>query len=232
MDVYLLLIILVFAILVATLRLRQDRPYISYLPVVLGTVFVLYSFFALPWISFTPLSYFTEGVLGEVGQEIAPDVLEHLFRWANWEDASRVLKFVMSVGYIPGWALVFAIPSTAILVRATIVVVGLVGFLTVLWLPISFAVRNPSITRSLAFGQSLIAVMSALLLLSQMPTIDAWGTTGSFALGLVALTVGAQMGYGVWVAWFGLILVAAGALLSIVPVSGATQYADPMDGYI
>lgn len=217
MILYLSLILGAFGATTWALRSAGERS--SPMPLrglaAVGAVLVLGSFVMMPWVIFTPLSYMLDGMLPDLLQAYAPDVLGRLLRWMGKGSVGWGVTLISSIGYIPGWLLVLLIPSRAIAVRLVIALVGLIGLMSLGGSLTSLVVRHAALQRALGWVQGGTGIVGALLLLGQMPAIDAWGSTGTFAPGLLALASGAQMGPGVWVAWVGLLLVGAGSLLGL-----------------
>jgi hypothetical protein len=124
-------------------------------------------------------------------------------------------SIVQWLGGIPGWLLFFVIPTFSLWLRLTLVLVGITGLVGFTWAWLVELIPSESLRH---WGWRIVASMSllsALLLLFQMPTIETWGSTETFLPGLLAWWGMAQIGEGVWVTWVGLVLLGVGSLLEL-----------------
>lgn len=176
--------------------------------VLLGCIF-------LPWVAFVPLVYVELDFGADFFLEYAPGVATWLLRFIGQRGLGVVFSLVQRFGSIPAWLLVLLMPTTSIWVRVVILLVGLTGSLSIVWFLASLFSHNESIQRVLTGTQAFSAFLAAFLLLFQMPTIDAWGSTGTFLPGLLVIATGARMGSGVWAAWLGLLILGVGSLLTL-----------------
>lgn len=175
----------------------------------LGAALILFSFFRLPWVSFSFIKYIDLG--SELLKELLPDLLGSLFEELGVKQITRLVSWLLA-GYLPGSWLWLLMPSAKLFVRLVILLVGIVGAISGIWNLLCIVVPTGTVRRRMGKLQAIFGFLAALLLLLQMPTIDAWGTTKSFLPALFALLMGAQLAYGVWVAWLGLLLVGISGL--------------------
>jgi hypothetical protein len=179
------------------------------LPAALGGVMILSSFITMPWIRFAPLDYLTE-VVPDMLWVRAPELLSVLIRWLGHTGVAKLVSLFSSIGFLPGWLAMFLMPTKDIGIRTLIFLVALTGLLGAVWFLLSLFIRHRALCRGMGGFCALASFVVALLLLLNAPTLDAWASKGAFLPGLLALISGAHMGYGVWVAWVGLLLLGAG----------------------
>lgn len=217
------------ALIVWTLQGIASKPDVVHarVPTFVGAFLVITSFTSMPWVHFAPFNYLIDIGMGpDIFLEQASETIAFVFRHLGQKGVARLFSFIAWFGFIPGWALIFLIPSQAIFVRLVIALVGIVGVLSALWVPISLFIQNETIQRIIGVLQAIFAFLAAFLLLLQMPTIDAWGSKGTFMPGLITLMSGAQLGIGVWVAWIGLLLLGIGGLLGVTVANRANAVPD------
>lgn len=186
----------------------------SYLLSALGALVVLGGL-TTPWISFL----FLERVLNAIGpdwiSEILPDVISSILGWVGGSRIERLLSIVDQFGFIPGWALVVLIPAKSLMLRIVIVLVMLVGIITLLWFTVSLWLRHTTINRIMGSLQAVAGFGTAFLLLLQVPAIDAWGSKENMVAAMLNLISSAEMGWGVWLTWLGLIITGSGGILHV-----------------
>jgi hypothetical protein len=185
------------------------------LPAAVGAGLVLASFVTMPWVSFSPFGYLVH-IGPELIEDQVPGILTSLFRLLGHGETAKLMSRISDVASLPGWMLLFLMPTKNLWIRLVILLVGFTGLTGLFWFTVSLFIQNRTVRRSIGAIQSLMSFLVAVLLLLNMPTIDAWGSANSFIPDLITLVSGAHMGWGVWVAWIGLLLLGLGNLLDVL----------------
>ena len=216
MCLFILLLLVATIFIMWTLWGSGDQPdrFRLRLPAIAGSVMVFTSFLFMPWIKFAPIDYLIN-ILPDLIEDDVTNALAFLIKLLGQVRVAKLVTLITSIGYLPGWALIILMPTKSIMVRLTIFLVGLVGLVGLLWFPISLFIHKQTVFRTVSIVQAIISFLVALLLLFQTPMIEAWGSSGTFFPGLITLFSGVQMGFGVWVAWVGLLLLGLGNLFQI-----------------
>ncbi len=204
-------VLLSIGFIIWVLRLFQHQPRrAAQVLTLVGGLFTLGSFL-LPWVIFSPVSYLIK--LGPEGvNEGAPKVLAWLLQLLRQPGAAGVAEVIESIGGIPGWLLIVIIPTTNLWVRLIMILVVVSSVISLVWLLLSLAISS-SVTKVAGGLQTFFTFLTAILLLSQMPTLDAMGSEGNIYFRLLAVLAGGRMGYGVWLAFLGLMVLSVGGLI-------------------
>lgn len=184
------------------------------MPTLLGILLSLGSFIFLPWVTFSPISYFRK-ILPDLVREFAPGIIPLLLRLVGQDQIAWFLERLDALAGIPGWLLIAIIPTTNLVVRFALTLIPVVSGISLLWLPISLFVGSPDTRRVMGYLQALFGAIAALLLLIEMPVIHSLGSYGVFPLRLVMVLSGAKMTINVWWAWIGLVMIAMGGLVDV-----------------
>jgi hypothetical protein len=213
-------ILLAIALVTYSLNLAYREPsgMGARLPTIVGITLSLGSFVFLPWVKFSPVSYLVN-VEPEILSDYVSEVLALLLRLLGQTGVATILSLLESIGGIPGWLLVVVIPTSNWLTRFTLIMIPIVGGLSLLWLAFTLFVNRVAARRIFGMGQAIVALLTALLLLLQMPTIDAFGVAGNLPLRFLAVLSGARMSSSVWLAWLGLLLIGVGGLAEVIRVA-------------
>ncbi len=182
----------------------------------IGAAAVGFGFLSLPWLYFSWVEWLDLLVNFSEAAEFGAYLIERA-------GIVRALRFINQwgggiirwLGWIPGWALFFVIPTFSFWLRLTLILVGITGLASVSWSWIAVIIPSTSLQQ---WGWRMMAGLSlttALLLLTQLPAIESLGSAGTFLPGLAVWVSMVQMGWGVWVVWFGLLLLGAGSLLAL-----------------
>lgn len=182
------------------------------LPTVLGILITLGSFAFLGWVKLSPVGYMLD-VVADVLTKHFPDTLDLIPQILDSEGAKRVVSTILSLGGIPGWLLVIIIPTTDLFVRIILILVPFTAGMSLLWLPFSSIVESERVRRFASLGQAVTAFLVAILLLIQIPKIDALTNPENLFLRFLALIGGAQVGFATWLAWAGILLLGIGGLV-------------------
>jgi len=192
----------------------------------LGVFLPLGSFLFLPWVIFAPGQYLVNalsGVLPGYVLELVPRLLGLL----GLKEIERVLSWIESLGGAPAWMLVI-VPTFGWLLRLTLLLIPLLAGLGLLWLLLtSFLTPGAEVRRIVGLVQALLAGLVALLLLFEMPAIDSLHARGNVYLRTLVVLAGARLTPFVWLAWFGLMLLAVGGgieALHAQPAPPAPRY--------
>jgi len=183
------------------------------LPTLIGVIAVLGSFLWLPWLNFAPWQY--ARFVPDWAWDILPEVLRSLDNLLGSDALHRALSLLESFSALPGRWLIILIPTPDLWVRLVIGLPVMVAVLSMLWLLASPFIRLKVVTQFMGAWQVSSSFLAFVLLLLQVPNIDAWGTSGNFWLGLIALLTGAQMGFGVRASLAGLFFLILGGLREI-----------------
>jgi hypothetical protein len=217
-------ILLAIALVTYSLNLAYREPsgMGARLPTIAGITLSLGSFFFLPWVKFSPVSYLVN-VEPEILGDYVSEVLAFILRLLGQTGVAAILSLLESIGGIPGWLLVVVIPTSDWLTRLTLILVPITGGLSLLWLAFTLFVNPIAARRIFGIGQAIFALMTALLLLSQIPTIDALGISGNLPLRFLTVISGARMSSSVWLAWLGLLLIGVGGLAEVISASESSR---------
>lgn len=181
----------------------------------IGGLMVLGSFFFLSWVTISVLDL-----------SITPDIVETILEHRGMKKAAKLVSAFSKLVDIPGWLLLFPLFNTDFLSAILIVLVFLTGVAGFAWFPLSFLLPSAS-SRYIGMFLALISFGLAFFMLLRIPAIDALGTTGSFLPALIVFMFRIELAAGVWVAWFGLLLIGIGGLLELLPTHADTTYHIP-----
>lgn len=228
--------IVLFLVALATLVLAlkayagEQGGMATRLPAVVGASLVLFSFAFLPWAKFSPGSYVLD-LAPELLGDYLPKVLAELLKLLGAQGLAKVISLLEELIGVPAWLLLIGAWVTVLFVTPSgwplavaLALAPAVGLATFFWLAttVLFTVRSGA--RRTAGGiQAVIAGLSTMLLLAQMSAIDALGSAGTLAPRFLLALSGARMSSNVWMAWWGLVLIAVGGLLEAMAQAGARQ---------
>ena len=228
MITFLLAVISAIIVLVVTVRMAPDDPdgMAAHLPTLAGGVFFLASFVLLPWVSFAFLDYFIGGP--EIVSDAIPKALGALMNLLGQEALSALFGLFEKFGAIPGWLLPFVVaPFAGIWHGAALLLGPIVSSISLVWLTVLLIMKPGARVRCLlGWLQVAFAMLAWVLLLLEMPTIDAIGSHRNFAAHFFAVASGARMTGWVWFAWAGLLLLVIGGLLEAMGVFHQQRAAD------
>lgn len=190
------------------------------IPSLVGAMMVLGSFFFMPWLEFSPIRYLLDQV-PEALRDLLPSALGNLLKMFGQRAAGDVLELVAGLVALPGLALVFVIPSFDVFGRFVLILVPVVASISLFWFTLNIFLPPTSFGRVMGGLQTFFAFLTALLLLIEMPTLDALTLEQNLTFRFVAVLLGAHLGWGVWVAWVGLLLLGSGGLIEIMNQSVA-----------
>ena len=147
--------------------------------------------------------------------EAAPKALGFLLHLLGQEGLVALLGLLEKFGSIPGWLLPFVVaPFAGIWHGAALLLGPIVSSISLVWLTVLLIMKPGARVRCLlGWLQVVFAMLAWVLLLLEMPTIDAIGSHGNFAAHFFAVASGARMTSWVWFAWAGLLLLVIGGLL-------------------
>jgi len=182
------------------------------LPTFFGAAMVLASFFFLPWLEFSPMRYLLDQV-PEAFRDLLPGALGNLFKAFGQRAAGDAFEFILGLVGLPGWMLVFAIPSFDLFGRFVLILIPVVASISLFWFTLNIFLPPTSFGRVIGGLQTFFAFLAAILLLIEMPTLDALTLEQNLTFRFVAVLLGAHLGWGVWVAWVGLLLLGCGGLI-------------------
>ncbi len=195
-----------------TLPFWFQRGLIVRSPTIIGTILIVISFIFLPWIRFVPTEYLDNAWLQVLG-DFAPGILAQWLEWTGRSEVSRILNHLLGIGSIPAWVLFVFFVNSSFWVWGAFLAVACTGVLGIITLGLSF-LRPTCCLRALTnWLQAGFALLTAIWLLTQMPTIDALGNGTDLGFRLLLTLAGARLGEGIWLAWLGLILLVPGGLM-------------------
>lgn len=192
------------------------------IPSLAGAMMVLGSFFFMPWLEFSPIRYLFDQV-PEALRDLLPSALGNLLKMFGQRAAGDVLELLTGLVALPGLALVFVIPSFDVFGRFVLILVPVVASISLFWFTLNIFLPPTSFGRVMGGLQTFFAFLAALLLLIEMPTLDALTLEQNLTFRFVAVLLGAHLGWGVWVAWVGLLLLGCGGLIEIMNQSVASS---------
>lgn len=184
-------------------RFRRRVPHI------VGSLFIFSSFFFWGWVKFAPLD-FAINFIPDLFKDSAIGLIGWIFNLLGDAQISRLISWVTSIGSLPGWLLLIFIPTGQIFLRTLLLTIGLFSVLYLVWAPLSVVLAYSKIVRFINIALGSVAAGQAVSIFYLLPTIDSWGSAGTEWPGFLALVLGVQMGSGVWITWFGLLLIAVG----------------------
>jgi len=179
----------------------------------------------LPWVSFSLLDDLD--IVPPAVLETLPTAIEILADLLDVLPLSVVAWLLDRMTSLPGYMLFVAMPhfhlSAALAVAAPAIAAlfSLAAGLT------AFLAAGRLAGRIAGGLQLLVSITGLTLLLAELPCLDQWGTTGDFRSGVLAVSVGAGLDIGAWVAAAALVLMAVGALITLVEPAhspAATDY--------
>lgn len=217
MNCILFPLLIVAAVLVIwAIRLAQNGEgnFGFRIPSLAGAMMVLGSFFFMPWLEFSPIRYLFESV-PEALRDLLPSALGNLLKTFGQRAAGDVLELLTGLIALPGLALVFVIPSFDVFGRFVLILIPVVASTSLFWFTLNIFLPPTSFGRVMGGLQTFFAFLAALLLLIEMPTLDALTLEQNLTFRFVAVLLGAHLGWGVWVAWVGLLLLGCGGLIEV-----------------
>jgi hypothetical protein len=223
------------ATVIAALKLQAGEPggMATRLPAIIGACMVLFSFAFLPWAKFSPGSYVLD-LTPELLGDYVPKALTGILKLLGQQGLAKGVSLLESLVGIPAWILLLGVWPMALFVSPSywpmtlaLTLVPLVGVATIVWLAATLLFTIGSDARRKAGRvQAIAAAVSGLLLLAQMPVIDALGSAGTLVPRFLLTLGGARMSSNVWMAWWGLVLIAIGGLLEMMAHPGSRRVQD------
>jgi hypothetical protein len=166
----------------------------------------------LPWIRFSLLhDVMPPSLLNALSTALG--VLVELIDLIPLRIISWLLQRMVS---LPGYMLFIAMPHLHPLAISAVAVTAFASLLNLIAGLVAFLAARRRAGRIAGGCQLLVSVVSLGLLLAAMPCLDQWGTTGDFKAGVQAVSLGAGLEFGAWVAAAALVLMAAGAVLTLL----------------
>jgi hypothetical protein len=166
----------------------------------------------LPWVTFSLLDAIVSPLLQE-GLFTALGILVDLLEFTPLSIATWLMERMTA---LPGYVLLFGMPRMRLFVIGAVAAPGVAATLSLVTGLITLFVHDTSIRRIVGRSQLLISIVGLVLLLANMPCLDKWGTSGDFKSGLLAVSMGAGLGFGAWIGVLSLILMAIGAHLILL----------------
>jgi len=203
------------------------------LPTLYGAIGALGSLL-LPWVNFS--------LLNDI-QVVSPPVLDALLTalelladLLNLTPLRIVAWLVERTTSLPGYMLFIAMPRFHKLVVWAVAAPAIAGLLSLIAGLIAFLSMGRLAGRIAGGFQLAVSGAGLGLLLAEMPRLDQWGTTGDFKMGLMAVSIGAGLDLGAWVAVVSLALMVVGALITLFepahsPSTMDYGYGTPSSGY-
>ncbi|MBI3241801.1 MAG: hypothetical protein HYZ49_05850 [Chloroflexi bacterium] len=181
----------------------RTRHVLAHLPGIWG---VVGAYLLLSWVELAPWEFLNSGLLdGLMGGlfDVFP-ILSFIInsRWIAW--LGPVFNTLSLLANLNGLLAVMFELNLDFAQRFMLILPGLVALaslvasITAAFLPVAWRSR-------LGFAQTISAGMALLGLIFNLNALDAWGSRGRLATGLVALLTNAQVGIGPYFAMLGLI---------------------------
>jgi hypothetical protein len=199
----------------------------SHLPTTVGILLAWGSFIGLPWVKFSPAPYVLKIGIPLLGDYL-PEWLAIILRLLGQERLAGLVAMFESLIGVPALVLAIFIPTTDWFVRFALVIVGIIATLTLFYVVATILFKWHAIRKVGGIVQGGAALVAALILLSQMPTIDMLGVESNLPMRFVAVIAGARMSHSVWFAWVGLLLVSIGGFIDAAVASTATRAQDDL----
>ena len=166
----------------------------------------------LPWIRFSLLY----DVMSPPLLEALSTALEALAELLDLIPLGIVSWLFQRMVSLPGYMLFIAVPNLHPLVLSAVAISTLASLLNLVTGLIAFLAAGRRAGRIAGGLQLLVSIVSLGLLLAAMPCLDQWGTTGNFKTSILAVSLGAGLDFGAWVAAAAFVLMAAGAVLTLL----------------
>lgn len=231
-----MLFMFIFALTILVLIVASIWSFFSYsdlsrslryrLPTIYGALGGIASLW-LPWISFSLLEDID--LLPPLVMEALPvalEILSDLLKFIPLGIVGWILELTTSLpGYLllipmskAHWPMVFAVVVPA--------VAGLISLVTGL---VAFLAAGRLAGKIAGWVQLIISLAGVFMLLAEMPRLDQWGMMGNFKGGLLAVSLGAGLDWGTWIAFASLVLMGVGAFFTLLesddqPSSGKRSY--------
>lgn len=186
---------------------RGFRPRLSTL---LGSVFVIGSFFFVEWVRFDFVQYFRLG-LADLLRELAPDFVGLL-------GAARLawlLQVVLGKAALNGWMLTAFAPLWGPWTQGAITFPSVLALAAFIWLPFGATFSGSRLCKLVGVLLATLSLAALVGLAAIIPTIDALGTDDQFNWALLTVLLGAKLEMGPWLTMLGLALLFVGGLIEI-----------------
>jgi hypothetical protein len=199
--------------------------------IIIGSVLFLISFFALPWLQFSPEGYALNlqslnGITEElrdplcVMQGLKEDCDLYDAPWPFTDTRVQTLQARVAAGdRLPGMALVTNPLTTNMLLNLTSIAGVALSVVSIIWSAIFMSQYNDAhdhrlnvILMSILGPLALVVLVSLLLF---YPSIDVLGTRGNFQVSLLMAVAETTVGYGAALALIGMALIAIGSFIEI-----------------
>ena len=167
------------------------------------------AFFLSPWVTFSPWRYGGNVTLNQAMDVVLPlvDQIRGVL--------PTVINWLPSLTSLYGVSEIVAMPTLRMGVRLTMVLVPVVGGVSGLLALFATFVPYRNVRMYLGGFQVLLALVSLVMLVGHLHAFDSWGAVGNFPVNLIPVLLGAEIGWGVWAAFFGLIVLLAGGVWMI-----------------
>lgn len=184
---------------------------VSRLPSLMGACLCLGSFVFGAWVVFAPGEY----LLSDLGvlKDILPGVTGQMMKGLGLEGLTGVLSILGALVELRAWMLIALIPTPDLLIRLVLLLAGVAGVVGLIGLPVTLLAPVP-VRRRAGCVQAIICGAAGLLLLLEMPALDALGSEANLPVRFVLVLAGARAGISVWIAWLGLALLTSGGLIA------------------
>lgn len=213
MGEFLIGLVVAAVVMGITGALRQqfsDNAFVVRLPILVGALLAFGSWW-LPWLNLDVLGTIQFDELNRFLAELGIGVTQLLMETFGTEGVTQVAALLGQE--MPGWVVVALMPSTAVLPRLAIGLVFFTGIGLFITTALSF-IPNETIQK-ITFGGTMVwSFLLVVLLLFQLPAIDAWGTHNTFWQALGVAVLGIRLGWGAWIGFFGILLAGIGGAMA------------------
>lgn len=187
----------------------RDNRLLARLPMAMGALMAFGSWW-LPWLALDLFGVIPFNDLNRFLTELGIGVTQMFIEMIGNENMEQVAWLLGQE--MPGWMVVGLMPSVVILPRVVISLVFFSGMGMGVALLLSF-IPNSTFQKIVLGGAIGWSFFLAVLLLLQLPAIDAWGTHDTFWQALGVAVLGARLGWGAWVGFFGILLAGIGGAI-------------------
>lgn len=194
------------------------------LPTMLGGLTGVISLF-LPWISFSILEDLVR--LPVMLIDLVPTALEILGGVLEFTPLGIIAWLVERAMSMPGFVLVVILPRGHPLVRWAVLAPAIGGTFSMITGLVSFIAAGRRAGRIAGWCQLCISLLALLNLVGALPWLDQLGAMGNPDQGLPGVLIGAGLGVGAWAAVGALVVMMAGAAVTLAEIDEQTSRPDP-----
>jgi hypothetical protein len=195
------------------------RNIIRYWLTAAGTWLTTGAFFALSWIEFAPWCYAQNLTL-----DTASETLITILEWSDlFKRLPKILTLIPEFVSLSGLRALVFLPSLNIWIRLTLFAVPVMGILGVIGVLVGRVLTDLKVKRYIGLSQAGFALLTLILLITNLNTLDGWATAGQFPHNLLPVLTGAKIGLGPWIACVGLLFVVIAGFLNTVNTSPKTD---------